>query len=298
MAQLLSELSDSLAASVEAGSQHVVRVDGRRGVPASGIVWSREGLVVTAHHVVERDDSINVGLPDGRNVPGTLVGRDPTTDLAVLSTQAGGLIPPTWGESDDVRVGHLVLALGRPGESVRSTLGIVSALGGSWHSPAGGRMDRYIQTDVVMYLGFSGGPLVDTEGKVLGLNTSAVLRGVSITVPTNTLRRVVEALLDHGRIRRGYLGIGSQPVRLPENLAGQLGQETGLLLVSVVQGSPAEQHGLMLGDIIVSFDQRPIRHISDLQAMLADDRIGSSAPVNIVRGGQLQEVTMSIGEHV
>ena len=209
-------------------------------MPASGIVWSSDGTIVTAHHVIERDDSIEVGLPDGGTAPATLAGRDPTTDIAVLRASAAGLAEPRWRGADSLRVGNIVLALGRPGKNVLATMGIVSALGESWRTPAGGRLDRYLQTDVVMYPGFSGGPLVDSQGSVVGLNTSALSRGAALAVPFGTLGRVVEALLSRGRIRHGYLGVGAQPARLPNSLAKELGQETGLLLVSVEAGSPAE----------------------------------------------------------
>jgi len=211
-------------------------------------------LIVTAHHVVERDDQISVGLADGRSAAATLVGRDPTTDLAVLQSDEKDLAPATWAEPDGLKVGHLVLALGRPGKTVQATLGIVSALGGGWRTRGGGQIDRYLQTDVVMYPGFSGGPLVNAAGAVVGINTSALLRGTSLTLLTTTVRRVIEDLVAHGKVRRGYLGVGTQPARLSEGLAKQLGQETGLLLVSVEPGSPAEQGGLFMGDTIVGFD--------------------------------------------
>jgi S1-C subfamily serine protease len=285
-----------MAATVEAAGASVVRVEARRRLPASGIVWSSDGVIVTAHHVVERDDNIGVGLPNAETVSATLVGRDPTTDLAVLRAQATDLTPPTWAEPEDLRVGHLVLGLGRPGRTVQATLGIVSALGESWRTPAGGRIEPYLQTDLVMYPGFSGGPLVDVAGRVLGLNTSALLRGISLSVPTPTLRQVVETLLTHGRVRRGYLGVGAQPVRLPGGLAEELGQETGLLLVSVEPEGPAGSAGLTLGDTIVALDGQPVRHMDELLALLGGDRVGVSVPIRIVRGGQAQEVTVTIGE--
>jgi S1-C subfamily serine protease len=147
-----------------------------------------------------------------------------------------------------------------------------------------------------MYPGFSGGPLVEVAGRVLGLNTSALLRGISLSVPTSTLRQVVETLLTHGRVRRGYLGVGAQPVRLPGGLAEELGQETGLLLVSVEPEGPAGSAGLTLGDTIVALDGQPVRHMDELLALLGGDRVGVSVPIRIVRGGQAQEVTVTIGE--
>ncbi len=299
MAEVLRSLSDAMATTVETAGPGVLRVAARRRLPASGIVWSADGVIVTAHHVVERDENISIGQPDtstSEGIPATLVGRDPTTDLAVLRADTIDLAVPTWAEPDDLRVGHLVLALGRPGSTVQATLGIVSALGESWRTPAGGRVDPYLQTDLVMYPGFSGGPLVDVSGHVLGLNTSALLRGISVTVPTTTLRQVVETLLAHGRVRRGYLGVGAQPVRLPTALAEQLAQETGLLLVSVEPDGPADRGGLLLGDTIVAFEGQPVRHLDDLLALLSGDRVGASVSLRLVRGGLVQELTVTVGE--
>jgi S1-C subfamily serine protease len=296
MSEFLSNLSQALAGTVEAAGQSVVRVEGRRRLPASGIVWSADGVIVTAHHVVEQDTGIAIGLPHGESTTATLAGRDPTTDVAVLRAEAGSLAPAGRADLDGLRVGHLALALGRPGYTVQATLGIVSALGGEWRTPAGGRLARYLQTDVVMYPGFSGGPLVDAAGLVLGLNTSALLRGVSLAVPAGSLERIVETLLAHGRMRRGWLGVGAQPVRLPEALARQLGQETGVLLISVSAGSPAEDGGLLLGDTIVSLAGQSVRHMDDLLALLSGDRVGQATPVRLVRGGRLQEVEVVVGE--
>jgi S1-C subfamily serine protease len=296
MSETLTRLSDDLAEAVTKADPHVVRVQARSRLPASGVVWSQDGVIVTTHHVIERDENIEVGLADGRKVAATFVGRDPSTDLAVLRADADGLPEPAWAEPDRVRVGHLVLALGRPGSGVLATHGIVSALGKSWRTRGGGAIDSYLQTDVVMYPGFSGGPLVDSGGDVLGLNTSALMRGVPLVLPAPTVKRVAETLLSHGRIRRGYLGVGAQPVRLPEGLAGETGQETGLLLVSVEPGSPAESAGLLLGDTIVSVDSQPMRHVDDLLSFLSGDRVGASATVGLVRGGSLEKIGVTVGE--
>lgn len=296
MSQSLIEISNNLADAVENISSGLVQVDARRRLPATGVVWSQDGVIVTAHHVVQRDEGIIVGLPGGERVNAALVGHDPTTDLAVLRVEGVNLAAPSWGEPDNLRVGSLVLAVGRPGQNPQASLGVVRALGGSWHTPAGGYIDRYLQADVVMYPGFSGGPLLDAEGRVRGVNTSALLRGANLTIPTPTVRRVTESLLSHGRIRRGYLGIGGQPAHLPEGLAAELGQETGILLASVEPGSPAEKGGLVLGDTIVAFDGLPVRHLNDLLALLSGERVGQDIPVRILRGGTLQEVTVTVGE--
>ena len=217
-------------------------------------------------------------------------------DLAVLRADATGLTTRPGVEANSLKVGHLVLALGRPGQTVMATLGMVSALDASWRTPAGGKLDAYLQTDVVMYPGFSGGPLVDANGQFAGLNTSALLRGVSIAVPTATMRKVVETLLSKGHISRGYLGVGAQPVRLPENLAQQLKQETGLLVVSVEPNGPADKAGLLLGDVVVGVENTPIRHLDDLLGTLSGDRVGTAVHVKIVRGGVAQDKSAIVGE--
>jgi len=299
MSSVLQEMSNAFADTVKTVGGGIVRVEARRRLPASGIVWSEDGLIVSANHVVRQDEKIGIGLADGQTVSAELVGRDPTTDLVVLRAAASGLTVPDWGntQAQTMGVGHLVLALGRPGKTVQATLGIISALSqDNWRTPAGGLLDRYLQTDVVMYPGFSGGPLVDVNGQVLGLNTSALLRGVSLTVPAASISQVVETLLTHGRVRRGYLGISTQPVRLPESLRQQLGQETGLLLVAVEEGSPGAKGGLVLGDTIVTFDGVSVRAYDDLIALLSGDKVGQEVPAQIIRGGQMQEVKVAIGE--
>ncbi|MCB9100407.1 MAG: trypsin-like peptidase domain-containing protein [Anaerolineales bacterium] len=295
---ILQNLSNDLAGIVKSAEPSLVRVEARRRLPATGMVWSADGVIVTAHHVVEREDNLKIGLADGQTVSATLVGRDPTTDLAVLRSEAKDLTPPAWAAFDaqGPQVGHLVLALGRPGQSAQATLGIISALGDQWRTPGGSQLDHYVQTDVVMYPGFSGGPLVNAAGEIIGLNTSALLRGISLTIPNPNIRQVVETLLAHGQIKRGYLGISTQPVRLPEALRQQLNQETGLLLAGVEPGSPAEKGGLLLGDTIVAVENEPIRQHDDLLAALSGDRVGQTVSIQVVRGGQLQNLAVTVGE--
>lgn len=300
MSTVFQQLSDDLATIVESANVSLVRVEARRRLPATGIVWSADGLILTAHHVIQKPDRIQVGFADGAMAPARLLGRDPTTDLAVLQADTTALVPPQWAAPEDqaLRVGHLVLALGRPGETIRAALGMISAAGGAWRTPAGGRIDHYIESDVVMYPGFSGGPLVNASGQVVGLNTSAVLRNVSLTIPVSTLRRIVAMLVEHGQVRRGFLGVSSQAVRLPEALQTQLGQETGLMLTAVEPGSPAEQGGLLLGDTMLALDETPLRQPDDLIACLGPDKIGASVTVRLLRGGEAHSVQVTIGERV
>lgn len=300
MSNVLSNLSETLTETVESVGPSLVRIEGRRRMAASGIVWTEDGLVVTANHVVKRDQKLVIGLPDGQGVEAELVGRDPSTDLALIKVEASDLKPASRnGHSDeevDLAVGQLVLALGRPGRTVQATLGIISALGDSWRTGAGGQIDRYLQTDVLMYPGFSGGPLVNSQGHVIGLNTSALLRGISMAVPVTTVDKVVGTLLTHGRMRRGYLGVSTQPARLPEGVKDEVGQETGLLIVSVESSSPAGDAGLVMGDAIVGLDGKAVRHHDDLLILLTGERVGKKVPVNIVRGGEIRTLEVMIGE--
>jgi len=298
MSTLLSDLSTALADVAAAAGAGVVRVEARRRLPASGVVWTSDGVIVTAHHVVEESEGIVVGLPNGEAVSAHLVGRDPASDLAVLRAEASGLTVPLFSDGIDLRVGNLVVALGRPGHNVSAALGMISALGGKWRTPAGGTLDRYVQVDVTMYPGFSGGSLVDAGGRIVGINTSALLRGVSLTIPVVNVRQAVEALLAHGRLRRGYLGVGAQAARLPAALAQQVGQETGLLLASIEPDSPAERGGLLVGDILIAGDGRPLRHVDDLLALLNDATVGSAVTMRILRGGQVMELPVTIGERL
>jgi len=294
---ILNDFSNELAGVVSAAGGAIVRVEARRHTPASGIVWSTDGLILTAEHAVRRDEGITVGLADGRTADAALVGRDPTTDLALLRVEGlSGVSPLEHAAEADMGVGHFVLALARPGRTVQAAFGIVSALGDGWRSPMGGQIDRYLQTDVIMYPGFSGGPLVGANGRLLGLNTSGLGQGVSLAIPAVTLSRVADSLLTHGRVRRGYLGISTQRVRLPEDVAASLGQKAGLLITAVESGSPAAEAGLSLGDTIVTLGGRAISRHEDLLAALTGDVVGQKEVALILRGGQTQEMTVKVGE--
>jgi S1-C subfamily serine protease len=296
MSDHLQQLSNALADTVEAAGASTVRVEARRRLPATGVVWSAEdGLIVTAHHVVRQDEDITVGLPNGERAEATLIGRDPHTDLALLHTQAA-LTAPKWASLDDLRVGHLVMAVGRPGASPQATLGIVSALGDKWRAPSGGALEAYLQTDVVMYPGFSGGPLVNAMGQTFGINTSALMRGMSITIPTQTIERVAATLREHGRMRQAYLGVSVQPARLPEAIQQRMEQETGLLITTVIDNSPAAESQLAMGDTILRFAGTPTRQMDDLLSALSSDRIGEDITIKVLRGGEPLEMTVTIGE--
>src|SRR5215211_2356857 len=284
----LQELSDALAAAVERASAYTVRVNARRRMPASGIAWA-DGVILTADHVIERDEEITVTLADGKSVAATIAGRDPGSDLAVLRAQTGLAPAP---RSQDAKVGHLVLAVGRPGDTgLTAAMGVISAIGGPWQSGRGATVEGYIRADITMYPGFSGGPLVDTAGRVVGINSSGIGRTGGLTIPVSAAEKIVAPLLAHGKLKRAFLGLTSQPVSLPQALKDAAGQDAGLLVARVASGTPAEQGGILIGDIVVGLGGQPVRDTDELQRVLTPDRVGQATPLRIVRGGEIREIT-------
>lgn len=294
----LLSFSNSLADAVEHAGQSIVAVNARGRVSSSGVHW-RQGIVVTADHTIERDEGVTVTLPNGKTVPATIAGRDAGTDLAVLRIEGADLPPAEIGNSADLKIGHIVLAVARPGEGgLGTSWGAISSISGAWRTWAGGQIDQLIRPDLTLYPGFSGGALVDAAGRVVGINTSGLSRSLNLAVPTTTVNRVIDALLSKGRIARGFLGVAMQPVRLPENLRGGLpsGTEAGLIVVSVEQGGPAEQAGVIVGDIITALDGKPVADTNDVQSLLDPDRVGKPLTVQLIRGGAVTELTVTVGE--
>ena len=295
---LLAGVSDEMADAVERAGSGVVTVEARRRLPATGIIWDGSGLIVTANHVVERDEEIGIGLPDGRSAEAALVGRDPGSDVALLRIEATDLTPLARTIAEP-RVGQIALALGRPGPSgVMASFGVISNVAGPLRLHGGGSLDRYVRADVAMLPGFSGGPLVDAGGNLIGLNSSTLGRAGGLTVLVESIDQVAASLLEHGRVRRGYLGVGAQAVRLPEALANALGQDQdqGLMIVSVESGGPADGAGLMLGDVILAIDGEAVAQVEQLQERLTGERVGRAVPVRVVRGGELREISVTVGE--
>ncbi|MFL7867495.1 MAG: S1C family serine protease [Anaerolineales bacterium] len=294
MSNILVELSNAMAAAVEKAGLSTVMVNARRRMPASGIAYTAE-LILTANHVVERDEGISVTLSDGNEIPATVVGRDHGTDLALLRLERPLASPAETAQ--DAKIGQLALGLGRPSnEGIEASLGVVSAVGGPVHTRHGA-IDRYIRTDTTPFPGFSGGPLVDAEGRVIGLNTSGFGHGVALTIPADLAWKVAEQLAKHGSVRRGYLGVRSQGVEIPGAAQKALKREqaTGLILIGVEKDSPAEAAGLMVGDIIVAVDSQLVRDHDELFACLSGDVVDKSTPVEVLRGGQLQTIDVKIG---
>jgi len=291
--EALQGLSEALSEITSRAAAWVVRVDGRRGSPASGAVLAPD-LVVAASHSVARDEEIEVGLPGGETVPAVLAGRDPATDLAVLRVGSGGLQPAEWSEAVP-RVGQLVLELSRPGRGPRAALGLVGRVGPEWRTPSGGRVERYIELDLALRPGLSGSLVLDATGRALGLAAGGLLRGTALAMPPATVRRVSEAIVAHGGVRRGFLGVATMPVRLPQAAGLEAGQGVALLLTAVEPGSPAEQAGLALGDVLLSVEGTPLAHAGELLPFLEPERIGQPLAARAWRAGAVREVRLVVG---
>lgn len=283
----LVSLGSQLAAVVAAASPSVVRVDARRRLGATGVVWAPD-LVVTADHAVLRDDRITVAGADHSPHPATLVGRDPTTDLALLRVDDAPFTAPTWVGLDEVAVGHFVVALGRPGRTVRASFGIVGVLGDAFKTGPGAKVEAYLEPMLYLPPGFSGGPLFDVQGRVVGVNTAGLVRGETLAVPTTTVRRVVEDLLADGRPRRGWLGVGTSPARLADG-------RRGLVVVGVADGGPAAQAGVLVGDVLVEVDGTPVQSAEDLLDRLGGGSVGSTVQLGVLRGGAANTLAVVVG---
>ncbi len=293
----LTDFSNGLAEAVQKGGAGTVLVDARKRYPASGIAYAAD-LVLTADHVVTRDEDLRVVTADGKTVSATLAGRDPGSDLALLRLVEKVLTPAKVPEAA-AKVGQLVLALGRPDQSgVQASWGIITAIGGPTRTGRGGLLDEYIQTETTPYPGFSGGPLVNTEGEVLGLNTSGLTHGSALTIPVKFAWRIAAALAKHGSVKRGYLGVRTQPVDIPDAARKALKREQGhgLLVLWLEEKGPAEQGGLLVGDILVAISGQPVGEPDDLFAALNTDTVGKAIAVEVSRGGRPETVKVTVGE--
>ncbi len=294
---MLSALSEELAAAVEVAGASVVRVDARRGNASSGIVWDAAGHILTADHTIEHETEIPVHAGDGRALQATLVARDPGSDLALLRTTPDGLTPIAHAPEDSARVGSLVLAIGRPGPAgTMATMGIISAGGGSWRTARGSQLEQYVRTDATLYPGFSGGPLVDALGRLVAVNSWTLSQGAGLAIPVGTAARLVQALAQGG-VKRAFLGVGTQVVPLPQSLRESIGgQESGLIVLSLVPDGPAERAGFFIGDVLVSIEGDPLANPDALQAQLTPERVGKPVTINIVRGGELRDLSVEPGQ--
>jgi S1-C subfamily serine protease len=289
MNELLT-LSNELAAAVEHAARAVVGVNGRRRFGSTGVHW-RPGLVVTADHTVEIDEDVTVTAADGRTLGASVAGRDPAIDLAILRVDAGGLTVADIATTPP-RVGHVVLAVGR---GPRASWGVISAVGGRRRRAVAGEL---LSLDLTLYPGFSGGPLVDARGHVVGITTSGSERHLQLAIPAATVDRMVDELLRRGHLPRAYFGVGTQQVQLGEALRQRLAteQRTAVIVVDVQPDSPAARAGLLVGDILVALGGAPIAEPTHLRDVLRPQHVGETLAASIVRGGEPRELTVTVGE--
>lgn len=288
MASELAALSEGLAAAVERAGRSVVAVHARPRFSSAGVIW-RPGVIVTAEHTIRREEEITVTLPDGTSRGAALAGGDAGTDLAVLKLAEPPGEPATAATSA-VRPGHLALAIGRSENSgVNATLGIVSAVSGAWRTWRGGRMEQYIRLDLAMYPASSGAAVVNTDGGVIGIATSALSRIAALAIPAATVNRVVDEILTRGRVSRGYLGVGLQPVTLADH-------QKSLILLSVEPEGPAHKAGLLVGDILLTLAGERLSDTDGVQSALESVAVGKSIKAGILRGGEAREIAITVGE--
>ena len=294
---LMENLSNELAAAAEQAGRSVVAVQARHRMSSSGIQW-RKGVVVTADHAIRREEEIRVLLGPEKAVTATVAGRDPSTDLAVLKLE-DQLAVPEFGDTASLRLGNLVLALGRSRRGhVVASMGIIGGVAGEWRSWRGGKLEQHVRLDLNLYPGFSGGPLITAQGKVVGINTSGLSRGRAVTIPVATVNRVVDELLEKGHIARPYLGLAMQPVAIPEALRGKLKSETttGLLVIHVEAGGPADKAGVLLGDVLIALQGKPLEELDTIQDLLGSAKAGEKIAIAAIRGGAAVQFAVTLGE--
>jgi serine protease DegQ len=292
--ELLSTFSNQLADAVAAAAPSVVQVQGRRR-PASGLVYA-DNVVLTTVRALGREDGIHVRRHDGRALDAELAGWDPTTSLAVL--RVPGLETPAIAPAGSApRVGHLALAVARSWSNViTASAGIVSVIGGPLPTGRRRAIDEVIRTTAPMHDGFAGGAFLDTGGALVGIATASAIRGLGVVIPAPIAWRTAATVLEHGSLKRGYLGLAGQPVALPENQRGSNGREEALLVVGVTAGSPAAAAGVLVGDVLLEFDGHPIESPEDLLDLLVGDRVGRRITIRALRGGAVVELAVTVGE--
>jgi S1-C subfamily serine protease len=287
MANELAALSNELAAAVDKAGKSVVAVHARPRFSSSGVFW-KPGVIVTAEHAIRREEEIQVTLPDGKNIPASLVGSDPGSDLAVLRVETEGA--PIGASQHAPVPGNLALAIGRSEDSgVNATMGIVSAVGPAWRTWRGGRLDSYIRLDLTLYPGSTGGLVVDSAGEAIGIATPALSHIAGVAIPTSNIARTIDEILKRGRVARGYLGVGLQPVELSDH-------HKGLIVLSLESAGPAAKAGILIGDILISLGGKSVEDTEDIQAALEGHAVGASIEAVVSRGGESRGIPVTIGE--
>lgn len=296
MSNLLNALSAELVEAVEQAGKFAAAVDAGRAFSSSGIVW-KPGVIVTAAHTLGRREEIAVTLPDGSSTQAELVGRDTGTDLAVLRCAAAAETSP-FTTVTDLKPGTMVLSVGRTREGTMASMGIVSTSEGPRRTRTGGTLETFVRLDLAAYPQTSGSALVDTEGRLAGIVTTGLSRIAPVLIPVATIERVSGELLQRGHIARGYLGIGLQPIPLPHALQEKLGraQASAIIILSVEPKGPAEQAGLVIGDVLASLDGKPLADTDDLQTALDHAAPGTQVALTILRAGHTHDVAATVGE--
>jgi S1-C subfamily serine protease len=291
---LLTSFSTQLADAVDAAAPSIVQVQGRRR-PASGLVYA-DNVVVTTVRAIGREDGLHVRRHDGRTLDAELAGWDPSTGLAVLRVadlEARAIAVA----STPVRVGHLALAVARSwSNAVTATAGIVSVIGGPLRTGRRHAIDQVIRTTAPMHDGFSGGAFLDTAGALTGVTTATAIRGLAVVIPAGIAWKTAATLVEHGSVKRGYLGLAGQPVALPDHQRAALQREHALLVVGVTSGSPAAAAGVLVGDVLVELDGKPIQSPEDLLDLLVGDRVGRQVTLRALRGGTPVDLAVTVGE--
>lgn len=290
MTNPLSDLSNALGALVEESAKSLLSIRSAR-FPATATAWSDGEHAITVAHIMGRAREGEVILPSGEKRAAHLVGRDPGTDIAVIRVEGGGLPPARFDDGEFVKVGNIALVLGLTPAGPRATFGMVSALGAGWRTPTGADVDRYLDVDAVLPRGASGGVLLDVEGRVLGINTHGLVRG-GATIPTSTVRRSVERILERGDVKRGWLGVGVHKGQLPKELADELGQTSTLLVTSVAEDSPAAKAAVLVGDALVQIGEVRLTRFEDLMAGL-QQLGGVTSTLKLLRGGKAMQIEVT-----
>jgi S1-C subfamily serine protease len=298
MANTWQQLSHEISTVVEGIAKSIVAVDGRSGHTSSGIVW-RSGYVLTAAHSIRQESGIGIITGSGENLRAQLIARDRGTDIALLKVdQDQGLAPADLGSTASLQIGEFTLAVARTrrGNIVASS-GIIGGLMGEWRVGRT-KIDQFIRPDLNLYSGFSGGALLDSAGTVLGLNTSGLIRGKAITIPSSTLTRVAEEIVTKGRVERPYIGLVMQPVQIPASLQkrASITASSGLLVMHVEPGGPADSAGALLGDVLVEMDGRTFDDLEDVQDAIGNKSVGQEVHATVIRGGEKREITIRLGE--
>lgn len=290
---LFAQLSNEVADAVDRVAGSVVQVRSRRWRPAAGLVFSADRVLVS-DHAIEHEEDLAVRV-DGRSASATLAGRDPSTDLAVLEVPGLDARPITPSDAP-ARVGQMAVAVGRSWSGgVVAGLGVISSIGGPWRTGRGPAVEQVLRTDITPYPGFTGGALIAPDGSLIGIGMGILLRSLNLVIPGHIAWRVAEMLARHGRVRRAFLGVGGQPVQLPESQRTG-GHDRGILVVSTSDASPAYRDGLMVGDVLVSFNGQTVEDPETLLSLLTGDLIDRAVPVEVLRGGSLRTLDVTLTE--